>query len=47
MATRENIRVLHSDNGFNFVGAQKKLGNAFKGMDHQMIQYFLQNIGAD
>ena len=47
IARRGNIRVLRSDNGSNFVRAQKKLGNVFKEMDHQKIQYFLQNIGAD
>ena len=47
ISRRGNIRVLRSDNGSNFVGVQKELGNAFKEMDHQKIQYFLQNIGAD
>ena len=47
IAKRGNIRVLRSDNGSNFVGAQKELGNALKEMNHQKIQYFLQNIGAD
>ena len=47
IARRGNIRVLRGGNGSNFVGAQKELGNAFKEMDHQKIQYFLQNIGAD
>ena len=42
-----NIRVLHSDNGSNFVGTQKKLGSTFKEMYHQKIQYFVQSIGAD
>ena len=47
IAKRGNIRVLRSDNGSNFVGAQKELGNAFKEMDHEKIQCFLQNIDAD
>ena len=47
IARSGNSRVLCSDNGSNFVGAQKEIGNAFKEMDHQKIQYFLQNIGAD
>ena len=47
IARRGNIRVLRSDNGSNFVEAQKELGNTFKEMNHQKIQYFLQDIGAD
>ena len=47
IARRGNIRVLCSENGSNFVVAQKELGNAFDEMDHRKIQYFLQNIGAD
>ena len=47
IARRGNIRVLRSDNGSNFVRAQKELGNVFKEMDHQKIQYFLQNIDTD
>ena len=47
IARRGNIRGLRSHNGSNFLGAQKKLGNAFKEIDHQKIQYCLQNICAD
>ena len=47
IARKGNIRVLHSDNGSNFAGAQKEFGNVSKEMDHQKIQYFLQSIGAD
>ena len=47
IARRGNISVLRNDNGSNFVGAQKELGNAFKEIDHQKIQHFLQNIGAE
>ena len=38
--------MLRSDNGSNFVGAQKEL-EKYKEMDHQKIEFFLQNIGAD
>ena len=47
VARRGNIRVLRSDNGSNFVGAQKELEKAYKEMDHQKIEFFLQNIGVD
>ena len=47
IARRESIRVLRSDNGSNFLGAQKELRNAFREMDHQKIQYFFQKTGAD
>ena len=36
-----------SDNEPNFVGMQKELKDAFKEMDHQKIQYLLQDNGAD
>ena len=44
---RRNIRVLRSDDGTNFVGAQKELEKACNEMDHQKIEFFFQNIGAD
>ena len=47
VALRGNTRVLRSDNGSNFMGAQKKLEKAYKEMDHQKIEFFLQNIDAD
>ena len=33
--------------GSNFVGAQKELEKAYNEMDHQKIEFFLQNTGAD
>ena len=47
VARRGNIRVLHSDNGSNFVRAQKELEKAYNEMNHQKIEFFLQNTGAD
>ena len=44
IARRGNVRVWRSDNGSNFVGAQKELGKAIKEIGHQKIQYFCQNI---
>ena len=44
---RGNIRVSCSNNGSNFVGAQKELEKAYKEMDYQKTEFFLQNIGAD
>ena len=46
-ARRGNIRVLNSDNGSNFVGTPKELENAYSEIDHQKIQFFVQNNGAD
>ena len=47
VAQRGNIRVLHGDSSSNFVRAQKELEKAYQEMDHQKIEFFLQNIGTD
>ena len=43
---RGNIRKIRSDNGSNFVGAEKELLKAFEEMHHK-IKSFLQNNGSD
>ena len=44
---RGNIRTIRSDNGSNFVGAEKELLKAFQQMHHNKIKSFLQNNGSD
>ena len=46
MARRGNIRILHYDNGLNFVGTQRELAKVFQEMYHQNIQHFLENLGS-
>lgn len=47
IARRGNIRTIRSDNGSNFVGAEKELNKAFMEMNHDQISNFLQNLGTD
>ena len=47
IARRGNVRSITSDNGTNFVGAHNELKKAFSEMNHQQIQHFLANTGAD
>ena len=42
-ACRENIRILYSGNGTNFVGCENELKKAYKEMDNERIQSFMQN----
>ena len=44
IARRGNVRFMRSDNGSNFVGAVKELGQALKETDQQ-IKLFLDNHG--
>ena len=47
IARHGNVRSITSDNGSNFVGADNELKKAFSEMNHQQIQHFLANTGAD
>ena len=42
---RENVRLIRSDNGKNFVGASAELTKAFTEMNHQKINQFMQDNG--
>ena len=44
---RGNIKVLHSDNGTNFIGCANELKKAFKEMDYDRIQSFMESLGGD
>ena len=47
IAKRGNRRLIQSDNGSNFLGAEKELKMAFLEMDNKKISQFLQEKGAD
>ena len=44
---RGNIKVLYSDNGTNFLGCANELKKAFKEMDYERIQSFVESLGGD
>ena len=46
-ARRGDIRSITSENGTNFVGADNEFKKAFNEMNHQQVQHFLTNTGAD
>ena len=47
IARRCNVRRITPDNGTNFMGADNELKKVFSEMNHQQIQHFLANMGAD
>ena len=44
---RGNVRMIRSDNGSNFIGAEKELNKAFLEMNQNKIQTYLQTLGTD
>ena len=44
---RGNVRYIRSDNGGNFVGANRELRQAFAEMDHERIKIWLNELGGD
>ena len=44
---RGNVRLIRSDNGTNFVGTSAELTKAFTQMNHQKINQFMQDNGAE
>ena len=46
IARRGNVRLIQSDNGSNFLGAEGELKRVFLEMDNTKISQFLQDKGA-
>ena len=47
ISRRENIRIIQSDNGSNFIGASTELKRAFSEMDKKKINDFLMELGGE
>ena len=47
IARKGNIKVLYSDNGTKFVVCENELKKAYKQMDSERIQSFMQSLGGD
>ena len=47
VARRGNVKQIHSDNGTNFVAAEKELRGALKEMDQDTVRLYLMGIGVD
>ena len=47
ISRRGNVRILRSDRGTNFVGANNELQALFNQMDHDRIRLFMQTNGGD
>ena len=44
---RENVRIIRTDNGSNFVGANIELRKEFSEMNHTKINNFLMELGGE
>ena len=47
VARRGNVRSVYSDNGNNFIGAERELKKAYSEMNDDKIQSFMEGIGGD
>ena len=47
VAGRGNVRSVYSDNGSNFIGAERELKKAYSEMNDNKIQSFMDGIGGD
>ena len=47
VARQRNIRLMYSDSGSNFIGAERELKKAYMEMDDRKIQSFLLEQGVD
>ena len=47
ISRRENIGIIQSDNGSNFIGASTELKRAFSEMDKKKIDDFLMELGGE
>ena len=47
VARRGNVRSVYSDNGSNFIGAERELKKAYSEMNDNKIQSFMEGIGGD
>ena len=47
VARRGNVRSVYSDNGNNFIGAERELKKAYSEMNDNKIQSFMDGIGGD
>ena len=47
ISRRENVRMIRTDNGRNFVGANIELRKGFNEMNHTKINNFLIDLGGE
>ena len=47
VARRGNVRSVYSNDGSNFIGAERELKKAYSGTNDDKIQSFMEGIGGD